>query len=161
MWLRELLKPLRGATGTRVAGMLRTPATGNISFDHFVGVLEEVSRIGALGSANAHWAPQSDLCGLHSVQFDFVGRMSRMTEDLRALSSLVGFDVRLPSGREYGWEGNGDAGRLLGQYYTSRSLVNRVSRLYRSDMSVPLNAVYYNAQLVFGDKFPPVTNSAL
>lgn len=79
--------------------------------------------------------------------------MGRMPEDLRALSSFLGFEVQLPSGRDYGWEGNGDASRLLAQYYT-RSLIYRVARVYRTDMSIPLNSVYFNAPLVFGEMFP-------
>ena len=50
-------------------------AADPLSFELFVRVLEELARVGALGHSNEHWAPQAELCGLHSLQFDFVGQV--------------------------------------------------------------------------------------
>jgi hypothetical protein len=80
--------------------------------------------------------------------------MRSLAADVQALGQLLGLEVLLPSGREYGWEGNGNASRQLSAYYTSRALVTRVARTYARDAAVPLNGVHYHPGGVFGESLP-------
>ena len=88
------------------------------------------------------------------MRYDFVGTMNRMGRDLRALSSYLGFEVALPAGKEYGWEGNRNASRLLARHYTSRALVSRVAQMFRMDVAVPLNGVSFTPNEAFGAALP-------
>ena len=80
--------------------------------------------------------------------------MHTLGADVQALGNLLGLEVLLPHGSDYGWEGNRNASRQLGAYYTSRALVNRVTRAYLRDASVPLNGVHYHPGSVFGASLP-------
>ena len=179
MWLNTLLKPLRAARPSSVLlKALDADATlgSALSFEAFVAILEEVQRAvaaaegrqqhdrrqppvegraaasrgrAAIPAVNEHWAPQSELCGLHALRFDFVGYHADIARDAQGLEAFIGFSATPPTGTQYGWEGNRNSSRLLRQYYT-RSLVQRVGRLFKSDLSVPLNGVTFSAKDVLG-----------
>eukprot|EP00966_Prymnesium_polylepis_P080514 1865533-Prymnesium_polylepis.1 len=151
LWLRELLKPLRGKAASSAA---QTASATNMSFEQFVSVLEETARVGAFGQVNEHWALQSNLCALHTLQYDFVGHFEQMSEDVMSLSASLGFDAEIPSGRDYRWEGSDNMTQLLHRYYPIRSLINRVGQLYRADLSVPLNSVFYSPIAAFAGVLP-------
>lgn len=170
-WLRELLRPLRAMRpGSALLRLLSNSGEGegaaSLSFETFVGVLEETQRAVAARKAHAggaavrltvpneHWASQSELCGLHALRYDFVGRHEDLRRDALALGSLLRLDATPPSGASYGWEGNRNASRLLARHFRSRALVRRVANIYRDDVNAPLNGVAFSAQLVFGDSFP-------
>ena len=152
-WVTALLKPLRGAARERAERHVADDGAG-VSFDGFLTILNETLGGGGRDELNEHWAPQSDLCALHEVRYDFVGSMNRMGRDLRALSSYLGFEVALPAGKEYGWEGNRNASRLLARHYTSRALVSRVAQMYRMDVAVPLNGISFTPNEAFGAALP-------
>ena len=103
---------------------------------------------------NEHWAPQADLCSLQTLRYDFVGEMRSLAADVQALGALLGTEVLLPQGSEYGWLGNRNASRQLARYYTSRALVARVAHVYARDAALPLQGVHYHASGVFGASMP-------
>ena len=167
VWMRELLAPLRalrpGSAAVRAYGGGGGGATPALPFEGFLGVLEETRRAVAMRPprstravppANEHWASQSELCGLHALRYDFVGRHEELPREAVALGSLLGIDATPPRGALYGWEGNRNASRLLPRYYRSRSLVRRVARLYAEDVSAPLNGVSFSAREAFGGALP-------
>lgn len=123
------------------------------SFATFLAVLE-ASAAARPALMNEHWAPQADLCSLQTLRYDFVGEMRSLAADVQALGSLLGLEVLLPQGSDYGWQGNRNASRQLARYYTSRALVARVAHVYARDAALPLHGVHYHASGVFGASMP-------
>ena len=100
---------------------------------------------------NEHWAPQSELCGLHALRFDFVGRYADMRRETLSLGSLLGLDATPPEGASYGWQGN-NASRLLEHFYgggRGRALIGRIGRLFAADVNAPLNGIAFSPRDVF------------
>lgn len=97
------------------------------SFEAFLSELEA----GALYS-NAHWAPQSSLLLLPFADFDFVGKVENLNEDLgHVLSRLKGgpVDWSLVSAK-----GNAaGANEKLARYYRNPETVERVRKLFADD----------------------------
>lgn len=97
------------------------------SFEAFLDELET----GAL-YANAHWAPQSSLLLMPLTDFDFIGKVENLNEDLgRALARLKGgpADWPLVSAR-----GNAaGANEKLARYYRNPETVERVRMLFADD----------------------------
>ena len=167
-WLKELLRPLRdggAARGGGARGAAARAAHGALvaeaeaspeaqpSFATFLAVLE-ASAAARPALMNEHWAPQADLCSLQTLRYDFVGEMRSLAADVQALGSLLGLEVLLPQGSDYGWQGNRNASRQLAHHYTSRALVARVARVYARDAALPLHGVHYHASGVFGASMP-------
>lgn len=96
----------------------------------FEGFLDELEA-GALYS-NAHWAPQSSLLLLPLSDFDFIGKVENLKEDLgQALAYLKGgpVDWSLVSAK-----GNAaGANQKLARYYRNPETVERVSKLFADD----------------------------
>ena len=174
-WRRELLRPLRALRPSsrliRLYGDSDADADGAdggapLSFEAFVSILEETQRAAAaatrrggggarLPNMNEHWATQSDLCGLHTLRYDFVGRHDAgMGRDVIALGSLLATDATPPRGEAYGWAGNGNASRLLARHFRRREMIRRVAAIYREDVGAPLNGVAWSAREVFGKAWP-------
>ena len=71
-----------------------------LPFEAYVTVLEETRRAAAAArgaraasaavAPNEHWATQAELCALHSLRYDFVGRHDELARDAMALGSLLG-----------------------------------------------------------------------
>ena len=114
---------------------------------------------GEAARMNEHWASQSELCALHQLRYDFVGRHDELRHDTLALEGLLGVRATPPSGSQYGWDGNRNASRLLDRFYKTRAMVARVGALFRADLSVPLNGIQFRAKDVFGSALPPASTS--
>ena len=69
------------------------PPPPALSFEAFVGILEESQRAvqhatrrarrGRLPPTNEHWAPQSEICALNGLRYDFVGRHAELPAEVR------------------------------------------------------------------------------
>jgi len=69
-------------------------------------------------SMNAHWAPQSLLCGFGEMPYDFVGRFEALADDAAALLRRVGAGgVPFPSQADIGFPPSGARG-VAADYWT-------------------------------------------
>lgn len=68
---------------------------------------------------NAHWAPQSLLCGFGEMPYDFVGRFERLSTDAAALLARIGAPpgVTFPTQAEIGFPPSG-AAAVAGDYWS-------------------------------------------
>ena len=146
-WLKELLRPLRDVESRAAAALLglagASRAATRPSFATFLALLN-ASAVHNKPLMNEHWAAQADLCALQTLRYDFVGDMKQLAADVAALGALLGMEVPLPKGGDYGWEGNNNASRQLEHYYQNHALVSKVSHIYASDVAAPLNSVYHH-----------------
>jgi hypothetical protein len=93
--------------------------------------LEEV-RDGAL-YRNAHWAPQSDLLLIPLEQFDFIGKVESLEQDLAAIKHRIRPDEVLPvtSARSHAT----GASEKLARYYEP-DLIDMVRQIYQRDFEL-------------------------
>ncbi|GAB0490633.1 hypothetical protein MMPV_001870 [Pyropia vietnamensis] len=82
---------------------------------------------------NAHWAPQTLLCGFGEMPYDFVGRFERLTDDAAALLARIGAPpgVTFPTQAEIGFPPSG-AAAVAGDYW-SLDLMLKARLLYDVD----------------------------
>ncbi len=108
-----------------------------VGFSDFVGFLES----GGLW-ANKHFWPQCDLLMAPPDQFDHVGQLGNLREEMERMCAEVGvslprsLDLSKPHSLARGYQGKvqGAAGRIV-EFY-DESLYPRVAALYRQDFAV-------------------------
>lgn len=82
---------------------------------------------------NAHWRPQTVLCGFGLVRYDFVGRMENLKEDVRHVFKRLGKpDEQFPTQRQLGFPPSGASSLLADGLYTL-DLMYKVRVVYEDD----------------------------
>eukprot|EP00475_Leptophrys_vorax_P043303 TRINITY_DN8291_c0_g1_i1.p3 TRINITY_DN8291_c0_g1~~TRINITY_DN8291_c0_g1_i1.p3 ORF type:complete len:230 (+),score=10.78 TRINITY_DN8291_c0_g1_i1:97-690(+) len=97
------------------------------------------------GNGDPHIATQSQLCGLHMIKYDFIGRFERLEDDVAAVVRHLNRSDVDP--RRVFRQGSAihktRAERRLRKAY-DRATVAVVQRAYASDLRVPLNGIQYD-----------------
>ncbi|KAA8498067.1 Carbohydrate sulfotransferase 14 [Porphyridium purpureum] len=103
---------------------------GRVSFREFV------SRVEGQESAemNEHWAPQTYLCGLDMIQYDFQGRFENMGEDSGQVLNMLGFPgLSLPKQHEIGFLGTSEL--ASGKSWFDTELALKMQTKFESDFT--------------------------
>eukprot|EP00171_Calliarthron_tuberculosum_P005561 IDg5561t1 len=68
---------------------------------------------------NAHWQPQTDLCGLDDIDYDFIGRMENLLHDAQKVFNYLNRSKeRFPSHADIGFPPSGASTELADELYT-------------------------------------------
>jgi len=114
---------------------------GRLSFEQFVKQMANQ----APGQMNEHWAPQTYLCSMDLLSYDYVGHFENMQNDSRLLLDTLGFKHRyLPSQEEIQFIGT-SAARHHTRYYNTE-LVQTIKNKFANDF----NFLGYSAELELG-----------
>lgn len=123
-WSKQLYRPLGEAERHG----------GNVSFSEYVSTLSESVRRGARVSTqmNEHWAPAWLICGMDTVEYDFLGRLEHVDADVRELFAAVGIDEPgLPTREQVSFAATNAADEAPALY--TEHLVELVGEAYRVD----------------------------
>lgn len=87
----------------------------------------------SLMAMDAHWRPQTLLCGFGIMPFDFVGRMESLKHDVNHVLDVIGHEhVPFPTHQDLSFPPSGASDTLASQLY-STDLMFAVRALYASD----------------------------
>jgi hypothetical protein len=101
------------------------------SFSEFIDELAKQSP----SEMNAHWAPQSLLCGLGEMPFDFIGHMNTLSADVdHVLAKLGHLQEHFPSQSDIGFPASGASTELLNNIYTLETML-KVRFIFDSDFN--------------------------
>ncbi len=99
------------------------------SFPTFINALVQTPR----SEMNAHWRPQTDLCGIGEMEYDFVGRMETLSKDVKTIfHALNRSHERFPTHEDIGFPPSG-ATRSLGDELYTLDLMLKVRVMYADD----------------------------
>lgn len=102
------------------------------SFATFVNALAQTPR----DAMNAHWRPQTDLCGFDEMHYDFIGRMEKLRADAQTVfAALNRSNERFPSHDDVGFPPSGASNELADEMYTL-DLMFKVRVIYERDFAV-------------------------
>lgn len=123
---------LAALLGWRAAKSVDVRYAPRPSFKQFVEALVPASR----KEMNAHWRPQTLLCGFGEMRYDFVGRMERLTEDAEEVfRRLNRTGERFPTHQDIGFPPSGASHELAKEVYTPE-LRRHVRDIYKDDFRV-------------------------
>lgn len=89
------------------------------SFAEFVDELAKQNPM----TMNDHWMPQTLLCGLGEMPFDFVGHLESLPEDAQhVLRSLGRPDERFPTQNEIGFPSSGASSGAADEFFTLEAM---------------------------------------
>ena len=109
-----------------------------ISFEQFLDRLENEPRF---LYSNAHWAPQSSLLLIPVPEFDFIGKVESLNEDIAFIQQKLKPDT-IAAMNSAGPKPTGASKKLLA-YYKSPRQIEQVQRLFKQDF----DAFGYSTQL--------------
>lgn len=102
------------------------------SFATFINALAQTPR----EQMNAHWRPQTDLCGLDEIRYDFIGRMEHLLLDAqKVFDALNRSNEQFPSHSDVGFPPSGASSELADELYTL-DLMFKVRVIYEKDFSL-------------------------
>ncbi|CAI5496901.1 unnamed protein product [Closterium sp. Naga37s-1] len=125
-------------TAKRILDLLKDPATDLVSFPDFIRLLDHLRRTRV--KTDRHISRQVDICGLAHVQYDFVGRFEHLEEDVRQVTARFNdshLDIFNFGKSVHATNSEAQLARLY-----DRDTVLTVSRIFKSDLNVPLNITY-------------------
>jgi hypothetical protein len=89
---------------------------------------------------NAHWAPQTLLCGLGEMPYDFVGKMEHLQDDVAYVLNKIGRPrEHFPSQAEIGFPPSGASDALLNDLYTLETMI-KIRFIFDIDFNSGLGA---------------------
>ncbi|GJP85608.1 hypothetical protein CLOP_g15712 [Closterium sp. NIES-67] len=132
--------------------LLRLQVGGKLSFDEFVSLLEAARAADGEHLMDNHIAPQSLLCGLDHIKYDFVGRFERMERDVAALLALLGRDAGDAFAFGKSVHPTNSSSRLL-EMFKDKETYMRVKRVYSIDMHSSLNNIHYKPPAELATRF--------
>ncbi|CAI7786965.1 unnamed protein product [Closterium sp. NIES-53] len=127
-------------TAKRILDLLKDPATDLVSFPDFIRLLDHLRRTRV--KTDRHISRQVDICGLAHVQYDFVGRFEHLEEDVRRVTARFNdshLDIFNFGKSVHATNSEAQLARLY-----DRDTVLTVSRIFKSDLNVPLNNITYD-----------------
>ncbi|GJP32287.1 hypothetical protein CLOM_g16873 [Closterium sp. NIES-68] len=127
-------------TAKRILDLLKDPATDLVSFPDFIRLLDHLRRTHV--KTDRHISRQVDICGLAHVQYDFVGRFEHLEEDVRRVTARFNdshLDIFNFGKSVHATNSEAQLARLY-----DRDTVLTVSRIFKSDLDVPLNNITYD-----------------
>lgn len=102
------------------------------SFTTFVNALAQTPT----SSMNAHWRPQSELCGIGELPYDFVGRMESLTADVqKVFAKLNRTNEHFPTHQDIGFPPSGASRELADEVYTL-DLMMKVRVIFEKDFEL-------------------------
>ncbi|GJP34520.1 hypothetical protein CLOM_g18958 [Closterium sp. NIES-68] len=127
---------------------------GNFTFPEFVRLVEYGMRFDRRKNMDNHLAPQSLLCGLDRIKYDFVGRFENMEEDVKHIMRRLG---REPGDAfDFGKKIHPTKSRdQMLKLYSDAATYFKVKSTYRSDMDEPFNGIHYDPPPELSEKFEP------
>ncbi|CAI5482475.1 unnamed protein product [Closterium sp. Yama58-4] len=127
-------------TAKRILDLLKDPVTDLVSFPDFIRLLDHLRRTRV--KTDRHISRQVDICGLAHVQYDFVGRFEHLEEDVRRVTARFNdshLDIFNFGKSVHATNSEAQLARLY-----DRDTVLTVSRIFKSDLNVPLNNITYD-----------------
>lgn len=125
----EYRRFLAAAFGWRIARNTDVVQSARPSFARFVTAISTQRT----RSMNAHWRPQTQLCGWGIMPYDFVGRMERVQADAKLVLRRFGNDAQFPSREEIGFKGSGASDQAVVDDLYNVKLMFLVRLIYRHD----------------------------
>lgn len=113
---------------------LKEKVVETISFKRFVKFVLHELKTGKISHGTYHWMPYSNFCGLCKVDYDFVGKMETLRDDLEALKDHIPAEFREAIDRIFNSRKNASKGKSSSTsiHYFSQISKNLILRLYRS-----------------------------
>jgi hypothetical protein len=106
----------------------------------FATFIDEVAKQTAL-EMNDHWAPQTMLCGLGEVPYDFVGRLETLDRDVRhVLQELGRPEERFPTQDEIGFPATGASAGILSNLLTLEAMM-KIRLIFDIDFNSGLSII--------------------
>lgn len=123
---------LAAVFGWRAARRVDVSTAPRPSFRSFVAAVARMSPV----DMNAHWKPQTLLCGLGIMPYDYIGRVETIEKDAQHILTRLGFaHERFPSSMDIGFPPSGTSPNLSAELYTS-DLLETVRRVYATDFAL-------------------------
>ncbi|CAI5472585.1 unnamed protein product [Closterium sp. Yama58-4] len=113
-----------------------------ITFDEFVGYLGEAWEIEGRFHLDVHIVPQTLLCALDRIKYDFVGRFESMDEDVMTLMRRFGREPGDAFSFGKKLQKTKSRGRLSDAFANKRTF-DTVSHVYSLDLNNTLNGIMY------------------
>ncbi|MCH8544905.1 MAG: sulfotransferase family protein [Alcanivorax sp.] len=105
--------------------------TSYATFDAFV---ERLSQDRAYLHSNAHWAPQTALMLIPVEDFDFIGKVESLDQDLATITARIHGEAESFTTSNAGPPSTG-ASKKLRQYYHDERLISAVRDIYQADFA--------------------------
>ncbi|MBZ2190368.1 sulfotransferase family protein [Alcanivorax sp. JB21] len=106
----------------------------NTSYATFDAFVERLSQDPAYLLSNAHWAPQTALMLIPVEDFDFIGKVESLDQDLATITAKIHGKATPLATADAGPPSTG-ASKKLRQYYHNDALIAAVRDIYQADFS--------------------------
>jgi len=126
-----------------------------ISFKRFIKFVLQELKAGKISYGTYHWMPYTNFCGLCKLDFDFVGKIETLWNDLDALKNHLPKSFEIEIDRIFASKKNASMGKSNStslKYFSkiSKNLILRLYRAFKMDFDIgdyPYPEEYINVGL--------------
>eukprot|EP00271_Cylindrocystis_brebissonii_P022373 TRINITY_DN8592_c0_g1_i1.p1 TRINITY_DN8592_c0_g1~~TRINITY_DN8592_c0_g1_i1.p1 ORF type:complete len:741 (-),score=152.52 TRINITY_DN8592_c0_g1_i1:297-2519(-) len=123
-------------------GVLHSRADGLLRFQDFVGLVGDVMQL-KRQDIEPHIAPQTDMCMLDSIKYDFIGHFETLDADVAHIMARLGTSAH--SAFSLGKAAHPtNSTQMLTELYGKQETIDMARHVYSMDFNIPLNSISYD-----------------